>query len=283
MANVYLSAQSRRGYDRRYEDKSFPDGTRCIELVDYIGQGGEIDENGEMVDDGGPGNYLGVYYCAAESMYRIFANARFNGPCIVDIGEYPAEAYDESGEAITDTRINMAAAFRFSDLEILPHGCSRYLIDNMNNMFEGCDKLRTWTPQEMEAAGLANVTDPRAPRILRSNGIAESAFLYNLAPETIRYAFAGCSSYSGRAINAISWSRLKSEKSAEGFAEGCRFSPHFLDAIISWLHREAIVLKRVRTPLLNVDFGAGRVTGEVAKQASELIEYGIELTGFDIA
>jgi hypothetical protein len=150
-------------------------------------------------------------------------------------------------------------------------------------MFEGCDKLRTWTPQEMEAAGLANVTDPRAPRILRSNGIAESAFLYNLAPETMRYAFAGCSSYSGRAINAISWSRLKSEKSAEGFAEGCRFSPHFLDAIISWLHREAIVLKRVRTPLLNVDFGAGRVTGEVAKQASELIEYGIELTGFDIA
>jgi hypothetical protein len=274
---TYIRSQSRTGYDRRYEDKVFAPDTRCIEMVDYVGTGDK-----PFGEDEGPANYFGVYYCRSESFYRTFANATFGGPCIVDIGEFPAEAYDESGEAITDTRINMAAAFRHSDLEILPHGCSRYLIDNMNNMFEGCRKLRNWTPQEMEASGLANVRDPAAPRILKSNGIAESAFLYNLAPETMRYAFAGCLSYSGKALNAISWARLKSEKAAEGFAEGCRFEPYRLDAIISWIHREALVLKRVRTPLLNVDLGAGRVTGEVAKQARELIEFGIQLTGFEI-
>lgn len=280
---TYIWSESRRGYDRRYEDKVFGGGTRCIELVDYIGQGGEIDEAGEMIDDGGPGNYLGVYYTASESFYRCFANATFGGPCIVEIGEYPAEEYDEDGEAITETRINMAACFRFSDLEILPHGCSRYLIDNTNNMFEGCSKLRSWSPQEMVAAGLAGVQDPRAPRILRSNGIAASAFLYNLSPQTMRRMFAGCTSYDGLAINSIDWNRLKNETSAEGFAEGCRFAPHFLNAIIDRLHWQFFVRKNVRTPLLNVNLGEGRVTGDVARRANELIDAGIQLEGFEIA
>ena len=50
-------------------------------------------------------------------MHRAFANATFGGPCIVEIGEYPADALNDSGEAIitdTTTRINMAAAFKNS-------------------------------------------------------------------------------------------------------------------------------------------------------------------------
>ena len=275
---TYLTGLSKVGYDRRWEEKSFEPDTRCIELVDYVG-----DSQAPWGDlDGTPANYWGVFYCRAESFYRAFASARFNGPCIVDVGEWPALHYDKSGEAITETRINMSSAFRDSDLEILPHGFSRYLIDNLNSTFQNCKKLRNWTPQELDAAGLANVRDPDAPRIVRSNGSAESAFLLNLAPATMRYAFAGCSAYSGKSLNSISWSRLKSAKAAEGFAEGCRFEPYRLDALVGWIHREAIVLKRVPTPLLNVDLGAGRVTGEVARQAHELIEYGIELTGFDI-
>ena len=101
---TYITAESRTGYDRRYEDKVFAADTRCIEMVDFVGTGDQH----------------GVYFCRAESFYRCFANATFNGPCIVEIGEFPADEYDERGEAITDTRINMAAAFRNSDLQILP-------------------------------------------------------------------------------------------------------------------------------------------------------------------
>lgn len=280
MANIFIASQSRRGYDRRYEDKVFIPGTRCIEMVDYIGQGGEVDENGDMIDDGGPGNYFGVAYCAAESFYRAFANAKFGGPCIVDIGEYPALAYDENGEAITDTRINMAACFRASDIEILPHGCSRYLIDNANDMFRDCTSLRDWTPQEMVAAGLAGVTDPRAPRILRSNGIAAKAFLHNLAPLTMKRMFMGCTLYNGAGLQMINWSRLQDENAAIDWAAGCRFLPVYLNAIIDKMHYDHFVLGRIRTPLRGVNLGSGTVTGDVAKRARELIDAGIELEGF---
>jgi len=283
MSKAYIWSQSKVGYDRRYEDKDFSAfGTRCIELVDYVGQGGEIDESGEMIDDGGPGNYLGVMYCAAVSFYRAFANAKFGGPCIVEIGEYPAEEYDESGEAITDTRINMAACFRGSDLEILPHGCSRYLIDNTNDMFRDCVKLRDWAPQEMVEVGLAGVTDPMAPRILRGSGIAARAFLYNLAPETMKRMFSGCVSYKGAAVSVIDWSRLKDENSAVDFAAGCRFDQVYLNGIIDKLHWDFFMLKKIRTPLLKVNLGGGVVTGDVAKRAKELITAGIELEGFEI-
>lgn len=280
---TYIKAESKIGYDRRYEDKVFPSGTRCVEMVDYIGTG-VLNEKGEVVGDE-PGNSYLVYYCRAESFYRCFANATFGGPCIVEIGEYPSQVYDENGEAIitsTTKRINMAAAFRNSDLEILPHGCSRYLIDNLNSTFEGCTKLKSWSPQSMVEVGLAGVKDPNAPRIVRSNGMAVSAFLYNLAPLTMKRMFAGCTSYDGLAINAISWAKLKDENSAAGFAKGCTFAPHFLNAIIARIHRQYFVKKQIRTPLLDVDLGSGYVTGETAKQAKELIAAGIELTGFEI-
>lgn len=277
---TYLRAQSRTGYDRRYEDKVFPAGTRCVEMVDYIGTGGEVDETGEMIGPGDPGNYYGVAYCRAESFYRCFAQARFGGPCIVDIGEFPAEAYDENGEAITDRRINMAACFKHSDLQILPHGCSRYMIGNANDMFAGTTSLRSWTPSEMVAAGLAGVKDPAAPRILHSNGIAQYAFLLNLAPETMKRMWAG-SSYDGTGVNAISWSGLKSETAAAGFAEGCVFDANFLDAIIARIYFEYKAGK-VRTPLLNVNLGDGVVSGGTAKMARELIDAGIQLEGFVI-
>lgn len=280
--DTYIRSQSKIGYDRRYEDKVFAPNTRCIELVDYVGQGGEIGPNGEVIDDGGPGNFLGVYYCRSESFYRTFAKATFGGPCIVEIGEWPAEAYDENGEAITDKRINMSSAFRDSDLQILPHGCSRYLIDNCNSMFQNCRQLRNWTPREMVKAGLAGVTDPAAPRILRSNGLAEAAFLFNLAPQTMKRMFANCTSYSGKAINAIRWRNLKDETSAMDFAVGCKFAPHYLDAIIASLHWEFFVQQRVRTPLYQVNLGSGRVYGKAAAQARQLIEAGIDLQGFDI-
>jgi len=266
----YIRAYSKTGYDRRYEDKVFPAGTRCIELVDYVGTGDQ------------PGDYFGVYYCRSESFYRSFAQATFNGPCIVEIGEFPAEQYDDRGEPITDQRINMAAAFRNSDIEILPHGSSRGLIDNTNSMFEGCRFLRNWTPQEMVEAGLAGVKDPAAPRIVRSNGIAESAFLLNLAPQTMRRMFAGCEKYAGRNINSISWANLKDEKAAADFAIGCQFAPHYLDAIIAWLHRQLFVLGTLRTPLLAVNLGSGTVSGNIAAMARQLIDAGIELQGFDI-
>jgi len=266
----YIRAYSKTGYDRRYEDKVFPAGTRCIEMVDYVGTGNE------------PGNYFGVYYGRAFSYYRTFAQASFNGPCIVEIGEFPADQYDDQGEPITDQRINMAAAFRNSDIEILPHGCSRGLIDNTNSMFEGCRFLRNWTPQEMVNAGLAGVKDPAAPRILRSNGIAESAFLLNLAPQTMRRMFAGCEQYSGRNINSISWANLKDDKAAADFASGCQFAPHYLDAIIAWLHRQLFVLGTLRNPLLAVNLGRGTVSGNTAAMARQLIDVGIELQGFDI-
>ena len=263
----YITAESRTGYDRRYEDKVFAPDTRCIEMVDFVGTGDQH----------------GIYFCRAESFYRCFANATFGGPCIVEIGEFPAEEYDERGEAITDTRINMAAAFRNSDLQILPHGCSRYLIDKTNNMFEGCRSLRSWSPAEMIAAGIAGVDDPQAPRILKSTGIAQHAFLFNIAPTSMRRMFAGCTAYDGKAVNVISWSRLQGERAAEGFAAGCRFAPHVLNAIIASLHREFFVLRTVTTPLVNVDLGAGRVTGQTAQQAADLIDAGIQLTGFEIA
>lgn len=263
---TYITAESRTGYDRRYEDKVFAPDTRCIEMVDFVGTGDQH----------------GVYFCRAESFYRCFANATFNGPCIVEIGEFPAEEYDERGEAITDTRINMAAAFRNSDLQILPHGCSRYLIDKTNNMFDGCRSLRSWSPAEMIDAGLAGVDDPQAPRIIKSTGIAQHAFLFNLAPTSMRRMFAGCTAYDGTAVNVISWSRLQGERAAEGFAAGCRFAPRFLNGIIASLHREFFVLRTVTTPLVNVDLGAGRVTGQTAQQAADLIDAGIQLTGFEI-
>jgi hypothetical protein len=266
----YIRAYSKTGYDRRYEDKVFSSGTRCIEMVDYVGTGDQ------------PGDYFGVYYCRSESFYRSFAQATFNGPCIVEIGEFPADQYDDQGEPITDQRINMAAAFRNSDIEILPHGCSRGLIDNTNSMFEGCRFLRNWTPQEMVNAGLAGVKDPAAPRILRSNGIAESAFLLNLAPQTMRRMFAGCEQYSGRNINSISWANLKDDKAAADFASGCQFAPHYLDAIIAWLHRQLFVLGTLRTPLLAVNLGRGTVSGNTAAMARQLIDAGIELQGFEI-
>ena len=270
LGDGYIRSYSKVGYDRRYEDFVFPSGTRCIEMVDYVGTGDA------------PGNYFGVYYCRAESFYRTFANASFGGPCIVEIGEFPAEAYDSDYEPITDKRINMAACFRDSDIEILPHGCSRGIIDNTNSMFENCKQLRNWTPTEMVEAGLAGVKDPSAPRILRSNGIAESAFLLHLAPQTMRRMFAGCEQYSGRNINSISWRNLKNERAAEDFAAGCRFEPHYLAGVIDWLHREFFVLKRVRTPLLRVNLGSGVVTGGTAARARQLIAAGIELQGFEI-
>ena len=281
---TYIKGVSRVGYDRRWEDKVFPNETRCIELVDYVGSG-ELDDNGDVIGDGGPGQWYGAYYCNAVSFYRAFARATFGGPCIIEIGEYPADALDSRGEAIiTDTtvRINMAAAFRDSDIQILPHGCSRYLIDNLNSTFENCKELRSWTPQEMVAAGLAGVKDPNAPRIIRGNGIAESAFLMNLAPKTMKRMFAGCEKYSGRGINVINWDKLQKEDSASGFATGCRFEPHYLNGIIASLHWAFFKKKTVRTPLVNVDLGAGYVTGETAKQAKELIAAGIQLTGFEI-
>ena len=36
---TYIRSQSRTGYDRRYEDKVFAPGTRCVEMVDYVGTG----------------------------------------------------------------------------------------------------------------------------------------------------------------------------------------------------------------------------------------------------
>lgn len=281
--NNYIIAKSKIGYDRRYEDKIFPIGTKCIELVDYIGTG-VLNDKGEVIGDE-PGNSYLVYYCRAESFYRAFANATFGGPCIISIGEYPSEIYDEDGEAVITSntkRINMAAAFKGSDLEILPHGCSRYLIDNLNSTFEDCKKLRSWTPQEMVDAGLAGVKDDDAPRIIRSNGIARGAFMFNLAPLTMKRMFAGCTSYDGYGINIIDLSKLKDENAASGFASGCRFAPHYLNAFIDSLHRSFFVLNKVRTPLRNLDLGEGYVTGETAKRAKELIAAGIELTGFEI-
>lgn len=270
LGDGYIRAYSKTGYDRRYEDRVFPSGTRCIEMVDYIGTGDQ------------PGDYFGVYYCRSESFYRTFAEATFSGPCIVEIGEFPAEEYDDQGEPISDVRINMAAAFRNSDLEILPHGCSRGLIDNCNSMFEGCRKLRNWTPQEMVAAGLAGVKDPAAPRIIRSNGIAESAFLLHLAPQTMRRMFAGCEQYNGRNLNSISWANLKDEKAAQDFAVGCRFEPHYLKGLIAWMHRQMFVLREMRSPLISVNLGSGVVSGNTAAMARQLIEAGIELQGFEI-
>ena len=103
------------------------------------------------------------------------------------------------------------------------------------------------------------------------------------APTSMRRMFAGCTAYDGKAVNVISWSRLQGERAAEGFAAGCRFAPHFLNAIIASLHREFFVLRTVTTPLVNVDLGAGRVTGQTAQQAADLIDAGIQLTGFEIA
>ena len=149
-------------------------------------------------------------------------------------------------------------------------------------MFEGCRFLRNWTPGEMVEAGLAGVRDPAAPRILRSNGIAESAFLLHLAPKTMKRMFAGCEKYSGRNINSISWANLKDERAAMDFAIGCKFAPHYLDGIIAWLHRQMFVHGVVRTPLLSVNLGSGTVSGNTAAMARQLIDAGIELQGFDI-
>ena len=282
MSRTHILSKSKTGYDRRYEDKVFPAGIRCIELVDYVGKGGKLDDQGEMIDDGGPGNYFGVYYCAAESLYRAFAGAQFSGPCIVEIGEFPAEEYDDRGEAITDRRINMASCFRGSDLEILPHGGSCYLVDATNDMFRDCKKLRDWSPQEMVEAGIAGVEDPSAPRILRGNGIAHRAFFHNLAPETMKRMFMNCVSFNGGGINVIDWSRLRDEDSALDFAFGCRFDPVYLNGIIERLHWDFFNLQKIRTPLRQVNLGDGVVTGGVAQRAKDLIAAGIELCGFEI-
>lgn len=268
----YIRTASSVGFQRKWEDYRFAEGTRCIELVDYIGDG--------MGDwNAYPGNAYGVAYTRAESFYRAFANATFGGPCIVDIGEFPADRYSSDGEPLTDTRISMAAAFTGSDLQILPHGCSRGLIDNTNDMFRDCPQLRAWDPQSMVAAGLAGVQDKFAPRILRSNGIARHAFLLNLRPRTMKRMFANCTSYDGTAINAIDWRGLDKETSAVDFAAGCRFAPHYLDGLIASIYAQR---EGIHRPLLRVNLGSGRVTGETAKMARELVESGIEITGIDI-
>lgn len=281
---TYIVAESKTGYDRRYEDRVFPADTRCVECIDYIGKGGPRDENGEMLGPGLPGDYYGVAYCRAESFYRAFAQCTFGRPCIVDIGEYPAAEYHENGEAViteSTVGINMAACFKLSDIEILPHGLSRHLVFNTNDMFAGCKRLRAWQPAEMVEAGLAGVDDMSAPRILRTNGLAQQAFFYNLQPRTMKRMFQDCHEYSGVGINAISWRKLAKENSASGFAEGCHFEPHFLDAIIANIYREHFHEGGLRT-LVDVNLGAGVVSGVAAEQAKALIDAGIELTGFDI-
>jgi hypothetical protein len=269
---TYIKTASSTGYQRKWEDYTFPADTRCIELVDYVGEG-QGDWNAY------PGNAWGVHYTRAESFYRAFANATFGGPCIVDIGELPADRYSNDGEPLTDTRISMAAAFTGSDLQILPHGCSRGLIDNCNDTFRDCVRLRAWSPSEMVAAGIAGVTDPAAPRILRSNGIARHAFLMNLRPATMKRMLAGCEQYDGTAINAIDWRGLDNEKAAMDFAIGCRFAPHYLDGLIASIYAQRNAIHR---PLLRVNLGSGRVTGETARMARELVESGIEITGIEI-
>lgn len=273
---TYIRTASSIGYQRKWDSFRFPAGTRCVELVDYVGDG-EGDWNAF------PGNAYGVCYCRAESFYRAFANATFGGPCIVEIGEMPCDEYDSRGEPVikeTTPRINMAAAFKGSDIQILPHGCSRMLIDNCNDMFADCTLLRAWQPTEMVNAGIAGVTDSDAPRILRSNGLAAHAFLYQLRPLTMKRMFANCTAYDGTAINAIDWTALKDETAAQDFAIGCHFAPHRLNAIIDSLHA---VIDRLPKPLLRVNLGGGLVAGETAQRARELIHAGIDLQGFEIA
>jgi hypothetical protein len=117
---------------------------------------------------------------------------------------------------------------------------------------------------------------------LKSNGLAARAFMFNLAPETMRRMFSGCIAYNGAGINAIKWSRLRDENAAMDFAAGCRFDPVYLNGIIDALHWGFFNLSKVRTPLRRVNLGSGVVTGDVARRARELIAAGIELEGFEI-
>lgn len=267
-----IRAVSVTGFDRRYDGYAFKSDVKCVELYDWEG---DVPGPFESV---GP-RALGVRYSLATSFYATFRGSSFEGPVIFDIGEYAAEKFKPNGDAVTDVRVNMANCFRNSGVQIFPHGGSRELISNTNYCFAGCRSLRSWTPQEMVAAGLAGVQDPNAPRLLRTNGIAGSAFLRNLAPETMRGMFAECESYDGNAINAISWKNLNNERSAEDFAAGCRFAPHFLDGLIASIYAQR---EGIHRPLLRVDLGAGRVTGETARMARELIDSDIRLMGFEI-
>lgn len=261
--------ESRIGYDRRWESKSFGPDVKYFGLIDYVGTGlGGWNEY--------PGNCYGVNYCRAESFYRAFALTKFAVPCLVDCGELPSDDYTDDGDPISDVEINMAACFKGSDIQMLPHGFSRHLIANLNSCFDGCAHLRAWTPSELVDEGLALVRDPDAPQVLRSNGLASVAFLLNLQPKTMRRMFADCVAYNGQAINAISWKGLIKEDAALDFAVGCRFDHAFLKATVARLHWQAIREKSVRS-LTGVHLGYGHVDSEMATQIRELGAVGIEV------
>jgi len=284
-----VAAHSARNYHRRWEGHHFsnPD-VRVLELFDYIGDGGEprnVDitpylpipaENHWMPH---AGNNYEVKYSLATDFVHSFRQARFDSPVIIDMGEMPAPV-DKRGEPIGEPTISHAGMFAESNVQLLPRGGSRGLISNTDGMFAGCSRLRNWTPQELVAAGLAMVHDPEANRRLRGSGLDEAAFLFHLAPLSMRGMFQGCTKYNGHAINAIGWHRLNHVDAMADFATGCTFEPHYLAGIVESMHwsrfrKKTFIIPRLR----NVNLGHGHLTGEHAQHARELISSGIEITG----
>lgn len=75
---------------------------------------------------------------------------------------------------------------------------------------------------------------------------------------------------------------MKRGPAAVRFAEGCRFEPLWLNQIIDSLHWAAFTRRTLPSPLRDVNLGEGEVRGDVALRAKQLIDAGIELTGFRI-
>jgi hypothetical protein len=280
-------APARYTLDERFKGKHFKDDFKVLELVDYVGDGKEVDRDANGVEHGNwmknVANALEVKYTACTSFVHTFLGATWDSPVIVDIGELPCDKYDSKGDPISDEKISMAGMFANSNLQMLPRGGSRNLVWITDAMFSGCSHMRHWGPEALVAAGLAMVPDHEANRRLRSNGLDESAFLLNIAPGSMKQMFYGCTSYNGHTVNAISWDRIQHEDGAEDFAAGCSFSPVFLNALVDRMHWDRFRKKSFRIPRLrNVNLGHGHLTGEHAQHARELIDSGIELTGITI-
>lgn len=271
-------AKSVVGWERRYEDHVFPEGTKYVGLWDHVGTA-----EGAFDDPKTWGNMKDCEYIRKEasSFYRSFCRAKFQSPCIVQIGEAPYPRR-ENGDVILGPgapEINCASMFFQSDIMLLPHmlDACHLMIANCNNMFSGCARLTYLMPQELRPLGLSDVKDPKAPRLLRSNSSNHPGLFFQLRPKTAVNFMKGCTAYQGNGINMLSLRNIATPDGANGIFEGCEFQKPYLDGLLASIHWEFFHRKLFKGPLHGVNLGRGHLVGQAATHYHELRDAGIEV------
>lgn len=269
MKTAYGIVTTTSGLDHRFQGNRFAANVRCIEVYD---------RKGKQYSTTGRGMW--EHELDALSFVSMFEDAHFAVPCVVDFGYFPFTKFNSKGDPVDDRRLDFTRCFKGSNVAILPHGSWTTQVGSADEMFMNCRELRYWNPQELREIGLANNQAEDAPQVIHHVNGPSEGFFTNLVASSMRRYVAGCSKLTGHGLNSVSWRHLESDDAAEGFAEGCRFEGHFLNAIIANLHWQAIDRPHPHYPvrkLKGVNLGHGRLVGVAATQYHQLREYGVEL------